>query len=132
MRSFSFPGSTPVSGGFFAQDERVQIITHVRPRKKTAIHRGRPRGAKRTHPLRNVQLIIHRLAYNYFDEIRLKGIQVNAIVKEVGPGTSEKRVNVQVIFFYHRSGASIRSYLMAVFVIESSWHLRKLLRGKGN
>ena len=45
----SFPGSTP-SCGFFLQDERVQIITHVRPGNKTATHRGRPRGAKRTHP----------------------------------------------------------------------------------
>ena len=51
VRSFSFPGSTPTCGGFFFQDERVQITTHVRPRKKTATHRGRPRGAKRTHPM---------------------------------------------------------------------------------
>ena len=29
VRSFSFPGSTPVCGGVFFQDERVQIITHV-------------------------------------------------------------------------------------------------------
>ena len=35
----------------FSQDERVQIITHVRPGKKNATHRGRPREAKRTHPL---------------------------------------------------------------------------------
>ena len=51
VRSFSFPGSTPVCGVFFFQDERVQIITHVRPGKKTATHRGRPREAKRTHPM---------------------------------------------------------------------------------
>ena len=34
MRSFSFPGSTQVCDGFFSQDERVQIIIHVRPGKK--------------------------------------------------------------------------------------------------
>ena len=49
MRSFSFSGSTPVCC-FFSQDERVQIITHVRPGKKPVTHRGRPREAKRTHP----------------------------------------------------------------------------------
>ena len=36
---------------FFFQDERVQIITHIRPRKKNATHRGRLMEAKRTHPL---------------------------------------------------------------------------------
>ena len=47
VRSFSFPGSTQVCDGFFSQDERVQIIIHVRPGKKTTSHRGRPREAKR-------------------------------------------------------------------------------------
>ena len=51
VRSISFPGSTPMCGVFFFQDERVQIITHVRPGKKTATYRGRPREAKRTHPM---------------------------------------------------------------------------------
>ena len=51
VRSISFPGSTPACGVFFFQDERVQIITHIRPGEKIATHRGRPRGAKRTHPI---------------------------------------------------------------------------------
>ena len=33
VRSFSFPGSTPVCDEVFFWDERVQIITHVRPGK---------------------------------------------------------------------------------------------------
>ena len=40
VRSFSSPGSTPVCGVFFFQDKRVQIITHVRPGKKTPPHTG--------------------------------------------------------------------------------------------
>ena len=39
----------PRCGGFFLQDERVQIIK--KNGKKTATHRGRPREAKRTHPM---------------------------------------------------------------------------------
>ena len=50
VRLFSFPGSTPSCGVFSFQDERVQIITHVLE-KKHATHRGRPRAAKRTHPI---------------------------------------------------------------------------------
>ena len=40
VRSISFPGSTPVCGVFFFQDERVQIISHVRPGKKNRQHTG--------------------------------------------------------------------------------------------
>ena len=40
VRSISFPGSTPVCGVFFFQDERVQIITHVRPGEKKPPHTG--------------------------------------------------------------------------------------------
>ena len=34
------PGRPRCGGVFFFQDERVQIITHVRPGKKPATHRG--------------------------------------------------------------------------------------------
>ena len=40
VRSFSFPGSTPVCGVFFFQNERERIITHVRPGNKKAPHTG--------------------------------------------------------------------------------------------
>ena len=50
-------GRPRVCGGFFFQDERVQIITHVRPGKKTTTHWGRPREAKRTHPMYKLLLI---------------------------------------------------------------------------
>ena len=40
VRSFSFPGSTPVCDVFFPQNERVQIITHVHPGKKPPPHTG--------------------------------------------------------------------------------------------
>ena len=78
VRSISFPGSTPACGVFFFQDERVQIITHVCPgKKKTATHRGRPREAERTHPLKprfqlNIQL---RLAWprGCFDHLCVRG-----------------------------------------------------------
>ena len=40
VRSFSFPESTPVCGGFFSQDECMQIITHVRPGKKNTPRTG--------------------------------------------------------------------------------------------
>ena len=51
VRSISFPGSTPVCGVFFFQDERVQIITHVRPEKKKMPHTGVDPGKlnERTH-----------------------------------------------------------------------------------
>ena len=51
VRSFSFPGSTPVYGVFFFQEERVQIITHVHPRKKKTSHTGVDPGKlnERTH-----------------------------------------------------------------------------------
>ena len=45
VRSFSFPGATPVCGVFFFQDERVQIITHVRPGKKTCHTPGSTQGS---------------------------------------------------------------------------------------
>ena len=45
VRSFSFPGSTPVCGVFFFQDERVQIITHVRPGKKNRHTPGSTQGS---------------------------------------------------------------------------------------
>ena len=38
--SISLPGSTPVCCIFFFQDERVQIITQVRPGKKNPPHTG--------------------------------------------------------------------------------------------
>ena len=38
VHSFSFPGPTPSCGVFLFQDERVQIITHVRPGKKKTPH----------------------------------------------------------------------------------------------
>ena len=45
VRSISFPGSTPVCGVFFFQDERVQIITHVRPGKKNRHTPGSTQGS---------------------------------------------------------------------------------------
>ena len=47
----SIPGSTPVCGIFFSQDECVQIITHVHPGKKKTPHTGVDPGKlnERTH-----------------------------------------------------------------------------------
>ena len=50
VRSFSCPGSTPVCGVFFFQDERVQIITHVRPEKKTHHTPGATQGSLTNAP----------------------------------------------------------------------------------
>ena len=63
MRSFSFPGSTPVSTVFFSQDERVQIITHVRPGRKNCHTPGSTQGSKTNapnilHPDRYVQFAL--------------------------------------------------------------------------
>ena len=45
VRSFSFPGSTPVCDVFFSQDERVQIITHFRPGRKNRHTPGSTQGS---------------------------------------------------------------------------------------
>ena len=53
VRSFCFPGSTPVCGVFLFQNERELLSAHLRPGKKNATHRGRSGEAKREHPIIN-------------------------------------------------------------------------------
>ena len=51
VRSFSFPGSTPVCVGFFSRTNVGNYLHTFVLEKENATHRDRPREAKRTHPM---------------------------------------------------------------------------------
>ena len=52
VRSFSFPGSTLVFGIFFSRTNVGNYLHTFVLEKENATHRGRPRKAKRTHPVK--------------------------------------------------------------------------------